>query len=166
MVAVLSPSSAGPYTPDMLMARGRPADGRTGLTELMCRDHLMTQACLVIGVAGRDCRSLARRRASGRVDDVDREELASFLRRRRHVEPADVGLRPVCGGDARVAARRGRLARRHVHRLLHAAGQSRGRIRPPSCDSLARALRLTDDERDYCPARRTLGAFGTAPTRT
>jgi len=105
------------------------------------------------------------------VDDVDREELASFLRRRRsRLTPADVGLPPG------VRRRTPGLRRDEVASLAGMSTdyytrleQSRGPH--PSTQllaSLARALRLTDDERDYLfrlsPATRRRP--GTAPTRT
>jgi transcriptional regulator with XRE-family HTH domain len=86
------------------------------------------------------------------VDGVDREELASFLRRRRErLTPADVGLPPG------VRRRTPGLRRDEVASLAGMSTdyytrleQSRGPH--PSTQllaSLARALRLTDDERDY-----------------
>jgi len=85
------------------------------------------------------------------------EELASFLRRRRGA--ADAGRRraaPRCAtSNAGAAARRGGGAGRHVHRLLHALEQSRGRIVHPAAGLAGARARLTDDRaRLPVPARR------------
>jgi transcriptional regulator with XRE-family HTH domain len=88
----------------------------------------------------------------GRVDRLDRAELAAFLRRcRARVQPTDVGL------EAGQRRRTPGLRRQEVAQL---AGMSvdyyirleQGRGPRPSRQmiaAIARALRLSDDERDY-----------------
>jgi transcriptional regulator with XRE-family HTH domain len=91
------------------------------------------------------------RQARG-VDRVDREELAAFLRRRRaRVRPADAGLE--AGGRRRVPG----LRRQEVAQLAGMSvdyytrlEQGRGpRPSRPMLAAIARALRLSDDERGY-----------------
>jgi transcriptional regulator with XRE-family HTH domain len=86
------------------------------------------------------------------VDRVDREELAAFLRRRRaRVLPADAGLE--AGGRRRVPG----LRRQEVAQLAGMSvdyyvrlEQGRGpRPSRPMLAAMARAPRLSDDERGY-----------------
>jgi hypothetical protein len=99
-----------------------------------------------------DCRSLARLDDSAQNDRVERDELADFLRRRRALlTPEDVGVAP--GPRRRTPGlRRDEVAllagmstdyytRLEQRRGPHPSTQILG--------SLARALRLDDDERDH-----------------
>ena len=99
-----------------------------------------------------DRRSLAGGRRSGDTGGMDRTELADFLRRRREqLRPADVGLPP--GARRRAAG----LRREEVASLAAMSTDYYTRLeqqRGPQPSeqmlaSLARALRLSDDERDY-----------------
>ncbi|MEV0765032.1 helix-turn-helix transcriptional regulator [Nocardia sp. NPDC050435] len=83
---------------------------------------------------------------------MDRAQLAAFLRRRREsLQPADVGL---AGGPRR---RTPGLRREEVAGLAGMSPDYYGRLEqrrgpqpsPQILDALARALRLTGDERDY-----------------
>jgi transcriptional regulator with XRE-family HTH domain len=86
-----------------------------------------------------------------RVQD-DRRELAEFLRARRsELAPSDVGL-PEGGGHRRVAGlRRDEVAQLAAISTDYYIRLEQGRISPsaPVLASLARALHLTDDQREY-----------------
>lgn len=100
----------------------------------------------------RDSESLPTHRDVGDHEEMDREALADFLRRRREsMRPSDVGL------PAGVRRRTAGLRREEVASLTGMSADYYGRLEqgrstqpsPQMLRALARALRLTDDETDH-----------------
>ena len=96
--------------------------------------------------------TLARQSLPMSRTQADQRELSEFLTARRsELAPSDVGL-PEGGGHRRVAGlRRDEVAQLAAISTDYYTRLEQGRIRPsaPVLASLARALRLTDDQRDY-----------------
>lgn len=99
-----------------------------------------------------DRESLSQRAHRGHNEAVDRDALADFLRRRRQeIKPAEVGL------PEGVRRRTAGLRREEVAQLAGMSADYFGRLEqgrstqpsPQMVRSLARALRLTDDETDH-----------------
>jgi transcriptional regulator with XRE-family HTH domain len=83
---------------------------------------------------------------------MDRDELADFLRRRRNgLQPADVGLHPGARRRTRGLRREEVAGLAHMSSDFYARLEQRRGSRPSAqtTAALARALRLTPDERDH-----------------